>query len=191
LPAASAALAAARTVPISRSTGPLEPVGSPGFLPADSSGKALNLNFESGTLEGWKAEGRAFGGQPVKKGDNKGKSKGKKGPPRSGKFWIGHAAPVDAQGSLTSERFMATHPYVSYLIAGGTSPKTRVEIVTADDNRVFHSASNKGGLMHPIIVDVKAIVGRPIFIRLIDDDPKAALLFDDFRLHEASPKFPP
>src|SRR5262245_983725 len=49
-----------RTVPAPRGSGTNEPVGDPGFLPANADGKALNVNFEKGTLEGWKAMGKAF-----------------------------------------------------------------------------------------------------------------------------------
>ena len=42
------------------------PQGEAGVVPVGADGKPLNLNFESGTLEGWKAEGEAFSGQPVK-----------------------------------------------------------------------------------------------------------------------------
>ena len=36
-----------------------------GSLPTDAAGKPLNLDFEAGTLEDWKAEGEAFAGPPV------------------------------------------------------------------------------------------------------------------------------
>jgi len=43
-----------------------EPLADPGVIPVGAIGKPLNLNFESGTLDGWKAEGKAFEGQPIK-----------------------------------------------------------------------------------------------------------------------------
>src|SRR3954468_10793488 len=43
-----------------------EPLGDPGVIPVGAAGKPLNLNFETGTLDGWKVEGEAFKGQPIK-----------------------------------------------------------------------------------------------------------------------------
>src|SRR5688500_672124 len=37
-----------------------------GFLPTGADGKPLNLDFETGTLAGWTAEGGAFKDQPIK-----------------------------------------------------------------------------------------------------------------------------
>src|SRR5262245_43924334 len=43
-----------------------EPLNDPGIIPMGPDGKSLNLNFESGTIDGWKIEGEAFKGQPIK-----------------------------------------------------------------------------------------------------------------------------
>src|SRR5215471_1610682 len=60
IPAAAAAQERPTTNPLN------EPLGDPGAIPIGANGKPLNLNFESGTLDGWKAEGKAFEGQPIK-----------------------------------------------------------------------------------------------------------------------------
>src|SRR5262249_2064879 len=44
----------------------LNAAGAGGVLPTDKSGRALNLDFEDGTLRDWVAEGDAFAKQPVK-----------------------------------------------------------------------------------------------------------------------------
>src|SRR5437588_9188631 len=41
------------------------PTPPEGVLPAGANGKPLNLDFETGTLKDWRAEGKAFAGQPV------------------------------------------------------------------------------------------------------------------------------
>ncbi len=185
---------AGRTVPAPRGSGTNEPVGDPGFLPARADGKSLNVNFEKGTLEGWKVEGKAFNGQPMKKPED-GKGKAATAKSSTGRFWVNTYRSGDGdrpQGTLTSETFLVSHPFASYLIAGGSSSKTRVEIVTADDNQVFHSASGKKGpAMSPIVVDMKKILGRQIFVRIVDQESGGwgHIIFDDFRFHNAAPKF--
>ena len=183
-----------RTIAAPRASGTNEPVGDPGFLPANADGKALNVNFEQGTLEGWKATGKAFDRQPLKKPEDR-KAKTEPGKSSTGRHWINSARSGDGdrlQGTLTSETFLVSHPFASYLIAGGASSKTRVEIVTADDDQVFHSASGKNApALTPVVVDMKKIVGRRIFIRIVDQESGGwgHIIFDDFRFHNAAPKF--
>jgi hypothetical protein len=175
-----------KTVPAPRTTGAYEPIGNPGMVPADSAGNPLNLSFETGLLDNWKAEGTAFAGQPVDKG-----TKGEIGKLHGGRFFIGggHAG-GSGQGTLTSETFVAAHPYASYLVAG-TAPTSRVEIVTADNKKVFHASTDNVGPMKPVVVDLRKIIGKKIFVRLVDEDPTKWLIFDDFRFHDAPPKFAP
>src|SRR4051794_23251726 len=58
-----------------------------GVLPTDTHGVPLNLDFETGTLKDWKAEGPAFEGQPIE-GDTVAKRK-KMRSRHEGRFWIG------------------------------------------------------------------------------------------------------
>src|SRR3954447_26542699 len=66
-----------------------EPLGDPGVVPVGADGKPLNLNFESGTLEGWKAEGKAFEGQPMKGDIAELRPADKKKSEHTGQYWIG------------------------------------------------------------------------------------------------------
>ena len=52
-----------------------------GVLPVGTDGKPLNLDLESGNLNGWQADGEAFQGQPVK-----GDTPTKRGRGRSGSW---------------------------------------------------------------------------------------------------------
>jgi hypothetical protein len=165
-----------------------EPVGDPGFLALNSDGDPANLNFENGTLEGWKATGGAFNGQPSQL-EAKGKRYG-----FTGTFLVDTWRPNGdrPQGTLTSKAFMVSHPYASYLIGGASKPETRVEIVTADDDKVFHTARGKNhGDLGPVIVDMRKIMGRPVFIRIVDQFSGGwgHIKFDDFRFHRDPPRF--
>src|SRR5260370_15673387 len=42
------------------------PTPKEGVLPVGADGKPLNLDFETGTLKDWTADGDAFKGQPIK-----------------------------------------------------------------------------------------------------------------------------
>src|SRR5438034_8650837 len=101
-----AALTAAATEP------PVPPTPPGGVLPVGADGKPLNLDFETGTLKDWKAEGKAFAGQPVK-GDTVVRRRGDMRSQHQGQFWIGgyELQGDQPQGTLTSVPFKVTHPW--------------------------------------------------------------------------------
>ncbi|HUE73340.1 MAG TPA: PVC-type heme-binding CxxCH protein, partial [Pirellulaceae bacterium] len=172
-----------------------EPEGNPGVIPVGEDGKPLNLNFETGTLHGWKAEGKAFKKQPVK-GEisaNRPFGEGKKAE-MTGQFWIGGYEFLQdgPQGTLTSPTFEVTQPFGSFLIGGGAHRETRVELVLADNNRPFYSVSGRNEEnLRPVIVDLSKQVGKRIYIRIVDQHSGGwgHVNFDDFRLHAQRPKF--
>jgi putative membrane-bound dehydrogenase-like protein len=171
-----------------------EPIGDPGVAPVAADGKPLNLNFESGSLDGWKAEGEAFKGQPIKGDIGELRPTERKKSEHTGQFWIGGYEKLKdlPQGTLTSPTFEVTHPYASFLIGGGSNRQTRVDIITADDNRVFYGASGKDAEnLRPVIVDLQRIKGRKIFIRIVDQASGGwgHVNFDDFRFHSTRPRF--
>ena len=59
-----------------------------GVLPVGADGKPLNLDFETGTLKDWTAEGDAFTGQPIK-GDNVAARRPDMKSEHQGDYWIG------------------------------------------------------------------------------------------------------
>ena len=112
------------------------------ILLAGVDGKPLNLGFEDGTLKDWTATGDAFTGQPVK-GDTVAKRRGDMKSEHAGEYWIGgfeKAGNDKPTGTLTSVAFKVTQPWGSFLIAGGETDKTRVDIITKDDGKVIHTA---------------------------------------------------
>ena len=59
-----------------------------GVRPVGADGKPLNLDFETGTLKDWTAEGDAFEGQPIK-GDTVAQRRGDMKSQHQGNYWIG------------------------------------------------------------------------------------------------------
>src|SRR6516225_6687554 len=162
----------------------VSPTPPEGVLPKGADGKALNFDFESGTLKDWTAEGEAFKGQPVK-GDMVAKRRGDMKSRHQGDYWIGgfELHGDKPEGTLTSATFTVTHPWATFLIGGGRSPETCVELVRADTKEVF---SRTSGLdqedMQRVLIDLKAHMGKEIFIRLVDRNPNGwgHVNFDDF-----------
>src|SRR5688572_18171274 len=98
-------------------------------LPNSSDGTPLNLDFETGTLKDWIAEGEAFKGQPIK-GDTVNPRRPDMKSQHQGQYWIGgyERQGDKPQGTLTSMPFKVTHPWASFLAAGGPHVTTCVEL---------------------------------------------------------------
>src|SRR5262245_62730976 len=88
-----------------------------GVLPTGPDGKPLNLDFETGTLKDWTAEGDAFKDQPIK-GDTVAPRRGDMKSRHQGQFWIGGFEKYGDKptGTLTSVTFKVTHPWASFLV---------------------------------------------------------------------------
>src|SRR5947209_11758103 len=106
----STLLALALTALLVKPSAPTEP--AEGVLPVGADGRALNLDFETGTLKDWHAEGEAFAGQPIK-GDTVFPRRPDMHSRHQGHYWIGtHERKGDKpQGTLTSVSFKITHPW--------------------------------------------------------------------------------
>ena len=77
-----------------------------GVLPTSSAGKPLNLDFETGTLDGWVSTGDAFEGQPIQ-GDTVAARRTEMQSRHAGEYWIGgfEKHGDSRTGTLTSNRF--------------------------------------------------------------------------------------
>jgi putative membrane-bound dehydrogenase-like protein len=164
-------------------------------LPLGTDGKPLNLDFETGTLKDWTAEGDAFGGQPIK-GDTVARRRGDMKSGHQGQFWIGgyELHGDKPQGTLTSVAFKVTHPWASFLVGGGPHPTTCVELVRKDTGQVFFRASGlEEENLRRVAVDLQPHQGKEIFIRLVDRHSGhwGHINFDDFRFHATKPDVPP
>ncbi|MBI3850016.1 MAG: c-type cytochrome [Verrucomicrobia bacterium] len=163
------------------------------IAPVGKDGKPLNLDFEVGTLKDWTATGKAFEGQPIK-GDTVTKRRTDMRSQHTGNFWIGtyEIAGDEPQGTLTSVPFKVTQPFASFLVAGGLSPNTRVELVRADTERIFFKTSGTDSEnLRPVVVDLQPHLGKEIFIRILDQASGGwgHINFDDFKLYAQRPKF--
>ncbi|HLX62438.1 MAG TPA: PVC-type heme-binding CxxCH protein [Planctomycetota bacterium] len=168
--------------------------GTTNIVPLGANGKALNLNFETGTLDNWKATGDAFEGQPIN-GDTVSRRKPGERSNHAGQYWIGGYEKVadKGTGTLTSDSFEVAHPYASFLVGGGSSNATRVEIVAEDGGKIIDKASGKDiENMSRHVVDLREWKGKRIFIRLVDEAKGGwgHINFDDFVFHDAAPVFP-
>ena len=178
-------------------------------VPAQANGRALNLDFESGTLDDWTVTGDAFA---LVKGDVvPGQGPDKRGGKASA-YWVSSNTGGGARkGTLTSVPFRVSQPYASFLVSGGAFTSTRVDLILAPGNgqgsqtepQVIYTISGaNNAAMRPVVVDLRNHAGKDIAVRLVDDEtgstvaaylkesPWAHVTFDHFRFHESRPFFP-
>lgn len=167
-------------------------------------GKALNLNFEKGTLQDWKATGDAFASPIISEDPSPVHEKDMK-IDMAGKYFLssGGTKNYKGTGTLTSVPFTVTHPFASFKVSGGALQDTRVELVRADNDEVFFQITGAGRAnLQPVVVDMAPLLNKEIYIRLIDketgisqipyigDDTWAHINFDDFQFYPERPNFP-
>lgn len=176
-------------------------------------GRPLNLGFERGNLQDWKATGNAFGPLSVAFDPD----------PlypdslvlrQAGDYYVssGGTSNYQATGTLTSETFEVTHPWASFKVTGGAMEGLRVELLEAGtDSLIFktsgyiaedHIRGATHAVFRPVVVNLTPHQGKEIYIRLVDqesgtmpeipyvgDNPWAHIAFDDFRFHEERPTY--
>jgi len=156
-------------------------------------GRALNLDFESGDLTDWTADGEAFIGTPCD-GDTVRARRSDMQSQHAGRYWVGSFEPENSdqsQGTLTSASFEVTKPFASFLVGGGKLPGTRVELVRSRDGQVLFTARGRyHEAMEPAFADLSKALGEQIFIRLVDLESGGwgHINFDDFMFHPDEPE---
>ncbi len=170
-----------------------EAEGGKPIKPMSADGRALNLDFEDGTLKDWTAAGDAFDGQPIK-GDTVFARRSDMHSNHQGQYWIGgyETRGDDATGTLTSVPFKVAHRWASFLVGGGHWEETRVELVAASDKTVFFKVSGiDAEELRPVVVDLEKQMGQEIFIRLVDERKGGwgHINFDDFEFYDQQPRF--
>src|SRR5215213_577573 len=154
-----------------------------GVLPVGKDGQPLNLDFETGTLKDWTAEGDAFKDQPIK-GDTVSPRRGDMKSRHQGQFWIGGYEKFGDKptGTLTSVPFKVTHPWGSFLVGGGPHTlETCVEIVSGKEV-IFRASGTEAEDMSRVAVDLAKHKDKEIFIRIVDKHTWhwGHINFDDF-----------
>src|SRR5258707_5683792 len=113
-------LAACLVLSLGLMSGASQPPATPpqGVLPVGADGKPLNLDFETGTLKDWTAEGTAFNGQPIK-GDTVNARRGDMRSRHQGTYWIGgyEKIPAKPTTTLTPLSFHSTPPTASVFLS--------------------------------------------------------------------------
>jgi len=163
--------------------------------PSGADGKPLNLGFEDGTLKDWRATGDAFERQPVKGDAVSARSPNMKSR-HAGEFWLGtfERGGDEATGTLTSVSFKITEPWASFLVGGGGSDKTRVEVVLkegASERVIFQASGEDKENMARVAIDLQKHQSKEIFVRIVDlaRGGWGHINFDDFVFHAAKPAF--
>ena len=166
-------------------------------------GKPLNLGFESGNLQDWKATGDAFI-NPIFNTDPSPVHGEEDNINFEGKNFLssGGTKNYKQTGTLTSVPFPVTQPFASFLVSGGALADTRVELVLAESDEVIYKSTGQGrATLQPVVVDLSNYLEQPIFIRIIDNetgiseipyvghDTWAHINFDDFRFYPNRPSF--
>ena len=177
--------------------------------------------FERGTLGGWEATGDAFAAQPTL-GNNLIVRRPGETPGQQGNYWIGtfesrpnasvppgHSQGDGPTGTLTSQAFMISEPFINFLIGGGNDLQhERVELLVRhlpgdvlppglrltpyDDGGywpVFAATGANREEMMRVRWDVRHLAGRQARVRIVDSasGPWGHINADDFRFGPPMP----
>lgn len=171
---------------------PIEPVKAAAAIQVKGEdGRVLNVDFEKGTLDDWTATGTGFDKMPAK-GDAVQRRRTDMTSGHRGEHWVGsYETHGDAAvGTLTSAPFTATHPFASFLVGGGSSDKTRVEIRNALSGQILFKATGPNDeKMRAVYADLRPFMGAKIQIKLVDEATTGwgHLNFDEFVFHDTAP----
>ena len=128
----------------------------------------LIQDFEGDGFDSWQSVGTAFGLSPVE-----GKLDGLDGELRgySGNALVCSAhGGYGATGSLTSPEFTVTHPYIAFLVGGGSNINTlAVQLIV--DNKLVRTATGHNGLtLRTMVWNVSEFKGKKAVIRILDEE---------------------
>ena len=124
-------------------------------------------DFDSGTFGEWRVKGDAFGAVPATGSlPNQGKVKGYKGKGLANSFVNGN----EATGTLTSPEFAIKHEYLNFLIGGGNTKGTRIDLLNGDGEFIKTIATgNNSATLEWVSVDMWDLIGNWRQLRIVDE----------------------
>ena len=132
----------------------------------DNKDSLIIEDFESGSFENWTMEGDAFGETP-EKGALPGQQPlvGLEGKFLANSFHNGD----DSRGTLTSKPFRIERDYINFLIGGGMSQDTYIELLV--NGQSVHKTHNlmESETLQLMSWDVKAYKGQEAILRIVDN----------------------
>ena len=174
-----------------RVEGAVAPEVTDGVKATDANGRALNLDFETGTLTDWSATGDAFEGQPIQD-DTVSARRSDMRSSHHGQFWIGGFEKLGDKGvgTLTSVPFKVTQRFASFWIAGGGADATRLELIAVGEEKpLYQIGGRQTEELSQVVVDLQRVLNKEMQVRLVDQSQNGwgHINFDHFRLHEKRP----
>lgn len=134
-------------------------------LPAE---QKVIQEFEGDGFDSWQTTGTAFGLAPVE-----GKVDGLNGEIRgySGNALVCSAlGGYAATGTLTSPEIKLTHPYLAFLVGGGSHTQT-LEVQLIVNEKIVRTATGHNGLtLRKVVWDIAEFKGQKATIRLVDEE---------------------
>lgn len=152
-------------------------------------GQPINftLDFENGSLKGWTQIGNAFLYQPTLDDNPTARERGQPSG-HQGMYWIGTHEKYQGRpgqergdiqgdeptGTLTSGRFTIPSGTLSFLVGGGRSFQTRVELVIIggtgefDQERTLYASGRDTETMHRVTWNLTPHAGKTGQIRIVD-----------------------
>jgi hypothetical protein len=164
---------------------------------------AFTLDFEEGDCRGWSATGNAFIHQPTLDDNPTARHRGQTSQ-HQGRYWIGTFENYQGhirqkrgdiqgdgpQGTLTSAQFTIPPGKLSFLIGGGSSPETRVELLIVEgtgeftrEKSVCRASGKNNESMNRESWDLTPFAGKTGKIRIVDNSSGqwGHINVDDFR----------
>ena len=167
----------------------LLPIMVPSLVAAKSKLPFANSDFESGGLINWTAKGEAFESTPFER-----QSRVKDQRVHStmqGDFCAHSGMHGDYRtGSLTSTVFVISLDYLSFRIAGGVHPGTRIEVLVK--GKVVKNCSGiENWMLKANYFDLSEWRGQSAQIRFVDEVEASwgLILADDFQITDTRPNF--
>lgn len=131
-----------------------------------SSGDIVLDNFETGTYDKWTIEGDAFGNNPTK-GAYAGQQdvKNFEGKYLANSFNMGDSS----TGTLTSQEFKITKDYINFLLGGGISNDTYIELIIEGKSIYKNTSLEESEALKWMTWNVKQYKGQNAIIRIVDN----------------------